>query len=102
MRFGEHVQGICEEVFANARPSGRYGIPFVSFRGHILVGSCVLLRVTTARRLGLRVGIGISVDPKTTNFQGSTQHRVLEHVSIWLKEGGAGVSVEVAIRYKVS
>ena len=40
------------------------------------------LVVTTARRLGLRVGIGIFVDPKTTNFQGSTQHRVLEHVSI--------------------
>lgn len=41
MRFGERVQGICEEVFAGACPSRWYGLPFVS--GRSLIGFRVLL-----------------------------------------------------------
>jgi len=54
----EQVQGICEEVFGSARPSRQeHGLPIGSFRGCFLISFRVLLRATTARRLGLRVEI---------------------------------------------
>ena len=66
MRFGEHVQGICEEVFGSARPSRQeHGLPFGSFRGCFLISFRVLLRATTARRLGL----GVEIRTRSTSVQ---------------------------------
>jgi len=39
---------IYEEIFAGARPSRWYGLQFVSLRGRVHIGFCVL-RVTTTR-----------------------------------------------------
>ena len=93
---------IYEEIFAGARPSRWYGFPFLSLRGRVLIGFCVL-RVTTTRRTRLRVEFASrSTSTAPVLLNAAPTNGFLNMFHFVQKEMGLMYWTEVAVRQDVS